>query len=950
VASSSDQRSRASRRKGLLYGLLALAAVAVVLLGLDSVYNFFGTSSSNSATQRTATVALGTVQSSVSASGNVSVAVSASANFATSGTLASVDVAVGDKVRAGQIIAKLDPTSAEATLEASQASLAQAEATLAATQAGPTDAQKAANASSLQQAQSQVTSAQQQLATDQAAVTAAENQLAVDEALDCPPVGASGSSGSNASGAASTGSGNSSSAASSAGSSAAGSSSTGSSSANPSGSSSVGGSSGSSGGSAASGSPTGATRNGLAVVSSSAAQPATTPTGSGTAGASGTASTPTGSGTAGASGTASTPTGSGTAGASGTPSTPASTSTTPTTSAATGQVSSVGPTSATFGGSVGPAGLATSYWFEYGRSATSLSAQTAKAAAGSGSQSVPVSVSVTGLQPDSNYLVQLVASNSAGTTYGGLQLFKTSGTTQSATTGAVSSVGATSATLGGTVSPSGLDTSYWFAYGTSASSLSSATAKQDAGAGSGQLAVSSTVTGLRAGKGYYFRLVASNASGTSEGATVSFATSAAALPAVVTGSASDVLTSTLTLNGTVNPNGSSTTFYFEYGTTSAYGSRTSSQSAGSASGATAVSAQVSGLKPDTSYLFRLVATNPSGTSTGIGQVVKTSASSCVADQAAITAAKQTVSQQEQAVKTAEANLTQTETTIAEGATPTAATIAQDQAAVTQARATVTADEKALAETTLLAPVPGTVTAVNGSVGDTVGGTGSSVSRGAANAAATGSSGAGAAAEGSTASTSASSSTFATIETLNALEVVSGFAEADATKLAVGQPATITFPALTDVSVAGRVTAVATTSTVVSNVVTYNATIALINPPTDVLEGMTANVAVVVDTRSHVMQLPSSAITTNGTLSTVQLLNNGSTTATRIQTGLVGDSSTEIVSGLHLGDVVVIPTVSISAAATTTGGTGASIFGGGGLGGGGGFAGGGGGFGGGGRGG
>ena len=231
VASSSDHRFRVSRRKGLLTGCSASPRVAVVLLGLDSVYDFFGTSSSNSATQRTATVAFGTVQSNVSASGNVSVAVSASANFTTSGTLASVDVAVGDKVRAGQLLAKLDPTSAEATLAASQASLAQAEATLAATQAGPTDAQKAANASSLQQAQSQVTSAQQQLATDQAAVTAAQNQLAVDEALDCPPVGASVSSGSNASGAAASGSGNSSSAGSSAGSSAAGSSSAGSSSA-----------------------------------------------------------------------------------------------------------------------------------------------------------------------------------------------------------------------------------------------------------------------------------------------------------------------------------------------------------------------------------------------------------------------------------------------------------------------------------------------------------------------------------------------------------------------------------------------------------------------------------------------------------------------------------------------------------------------------------------------
>ena len=184
------------------------------------------------------------------------------------------------------------------------------------------------------------------------------------------------------------------------------------------------------------------------------------------------------------------------------------------------------------------------------------------------------------------------------------------------------------------------------------------------------------------------------------------------------------------------------------------------------------------------------------------------------------------------------------------------------------------------------------------------------------------------------SSSSSSTPFATIETLRKLEVVSGFAEADATKLAVGQPATITFPALPDIEVAGKVTDVSSTSTVVSNVVTYNATIALVNPPADVKEGMTANVAVVTETRAHVLELPSSAITTNGTVSTVQLVANGKTTVTRIQTGLVGDSSTEIVSGVSAGDLVAIPTVTVAAATATgtgtgAGGAGAAIFGGGG---------------------
>ena len=209
------------------------------------------------------------------------------------------------------------------------------------------------------------------------------------------------------------------------------------------------------------------------------------------------------------------------------------------------------------------------------------------------------------------------------------------------------------------------------------------------------------------------------------------------------------------------------------------------------------------------------------------------------------------------------------------------------------------------------------------------GSGSTVTKGAA-ASSSSSSGTGGAAAAGGSSTS-SSSGFITIDTLNQLEIVSGFAEADAAKLAVGQPATITFPALTNTEVAGKVVAVATNSTVVSNVVTYDVTIVLINPPSEVKEGMTANVIVVTQSRSAVLELPSAAITTNGAISTVQLLQSDKTTVTTpVTIGLVGSSTTQIVSGLKAGDVVVEPTVTIAAGSTTPTGGG---FGGGGGGGG-----------------
>jgi hypothetical protein len=92
-------------------------------------------------------------------------------------------------------------------------------------------------------------------------------------------------------------------------------------------------------------------------------------------------------------------------------------------------------------------------------------------------------------------------------------------------------------------------------------------------------------------------------------------TALASAPAATTGAASAVAATTATLNGTVFAGKETTTYRFEYGTTTAYGAQTP---AGTSSGnaGKAVSADLSGLAPSTTYHFRLVATNPSGTATG----------------------------------------------------------------------------------------------------------------------------------------------------------------------------------------------------------------------------------------------------------------------------------------------------------------------------------------------
>jgi multidrug efflux pump subunit AcrA (membrane-fusion protein) len=433
-------------------------------------------------------------------------------------------------------------------------------------------------------------------------------------------------------------------------------------------------------------------------------------------------------------------------------------------------------------------------------------------------------------------------------------------------------------------------------------------------------------------------------------------------PSVTTGTAGSPGTTTVTLSGTVNPNGGATTYYFRYGTTTSLSSSTSSASAGSGSTPTQVSAVVTGLTPNTSYLFQLVATNSAGTSSGLSMSFTTAQSSCVTDQNSITSYEQAVAKDQSTVAAAQLSVQSAQANLE----ITPATIAQDEATVSQDQVTVTADQKALVGTTLVALISGTVTSVSNSVGDTVSGSGSSTnaSTGSSSSsssnspsgsssggstggtasnggstggtASSGGSSSSTSSSGSGSSSSSSSSSFITIQGLNNLEVVANFAESDASKIAVGQPATVTLSALPDTEVSGVVTAVSPTSSVVSNVVTYPVTVVLANPASTVKQGMTAQVAVIVQTATDVLELPSAAITTTGSISTVKVIDaNGTQVTTRVTLGLVGTTYTEITSGLTEGQKVAEPTASVSASSGTS-----SIGGGGG-----GFPGGGGGFGG-----
>ena len=285
----------------------------------------------------------------------------------------------------------------------------------------------------------------------------------------------------------------------------------------------------------------------------------------------------------------------------------------------TGPVTAIGPTTATVAGTVNPNGASTTWHIEYGTT-TGYGSETPSTNVGSGTSAISVSADLNGLAPGTTYHYRVDATNSAGTTHGADGLLTTSAAPQ-AVTGGASSVTTGSAMLNGTVNPNGRATTWYFEYGTS-TSYGTKTPTKDAGLGAAPTSVSASVTGLTASRTYHYRIVAMSDAGTSTGSDQTFVTSTA--PAATTNPASSVGDSGARLNGTVTPNGASTTWYFEYGTTTSYGSKTSSTSAGSGTGATSVNATVSNLAAGTTYHFRVVATNGSGTATGSDQSFRTS--------------------------------------------------------------------------------------------------------------------------------------------------------------------------------------------------------------------------------------------------------------------------------------------------------------------------------------
>jgi len=254
-----------------------------------------------------------------------------------------------------------------------------------------------------------------------------------------------------------------------------------------------------------------------------------------------------------------------------------------------------------------------------------------------------------------------------------------------------------------------------------------------------------------------------------------------------------------------------------------------------------------------------------------------------------------------------------------------ANLASAKAAVESATLTVQSDEQAVEDTKLYAPQDGTIVSLSGQVGEVVSASGTTK----ASSASSSSSGSGSSATGASAtragagsssssgssaagSSGSSSSAFAVLSDLTAMQLVAPLSESEVGDVKVGQIATVTVEALEGRKLAAHVSEVAILSTSNSGVVSYDVTFLLDQMETGLKPGMSATAEVVVK-QAEGVNVPTSAISGGA----VTVIKNGKQERRRVVTGLAGNSSTIILSGLQAGEKVALPIASSTTSSSSS---------------------------------
>ncbi|MFT3863689.1 MAG: biotin/lipoyl-binding protein [Solirubrobacterales bacterium] len=228
-----------------------------------------------------------------------------------------------------------------------------------------------------------------------------------------------------------------------------------------------------------------------------------------------------------------------------------------------------------------------------------------------------------------------------------------------------------------------------------------------------------------------------------------------------------------------------------------------------------------------------------------------------------------------------------------------------EANLRQAQLTVKSARQEVRETTLRAPISGTIASISGSVGETV--SGGSSSGGTSEASSGGASG-------------GESSSFIVLAQLHRLKMEVSFSESDIGKVRKGQTATVSIDSMEGTELSGEVTKVSVlpSESSSSSVVEYPATILLTQSAKGLRSGMSASAEVVVEQVKNAVTVPTEAISSAGSGKTVTVEENGKEVTKTIKTGLEGDETTEVISGLEAGATLILPEVTVATSTESSG--------------------------------
>ena len=182
--------------------------------------------------------------------------------------------------------------------------------------------------------------------------------------------------------------------------------------------------------------------------------------------------------------------------------------------------------------------------------------------------------------------------------------------------------------------------------------------------------------------------------------------------------------------------------------------------------------------------------------------------------------------------------------------------------------------------------------------------------------------------------SGSSTSYAiVVYTPGAYQMTGTVSDAQVSLVSVGQTVQVT-PAGSNQALLAKVSAIAPAATVTSGVATFGVTAQLSDTSNSLKPGISATASIVVNQVVHVLTVPTSAVHTTASGTTVLVMDKGAPRSVAVQTGSFDPTRVEITTGLQLNQVVVIAIITSTVPSTT----GTSVLGGGGTrgGGGGGF--------------